>query len=60
MTLPNVGNHSLVENFDILENLNLQEYLCNNLKSFKVPWSLKAGVGVETYLIVHSAYCSSN
>jgi hypothetical protein len=58
--LPNVSNNLPVENFYILEDLNLQGYRCNKLKSCKVPWSLKAGVWVETYLIVHSEYCSSN
>jgi hypothetical protein len=58
--LPNVGNYLPVEYFYILENLNLQRFRCNNLKSCKVPWSLKAGVGVDTYLIVHSVDCSSN
>jgi len=58
--LPNVDNYLTVENFCILEDLNLQRCRCNKLKSCKVPWSLKARVGLETYLIVLSEYCSSN
>jgi hypothetical protein len=58
--LPNVGNYLPVEHFYVIENLNLQRYRCNNFKSSKHPWSLKAGDGVETHLIVHSADRSNN
>jgi hypothetical protein len=58
--LPTPGTYLHVENFSNLEDLNHQRYRCNKLKSCQVPWSLKAGLGVEAYLIVHSEYCSSN